>query len=85
MLRRVALVRTDDSEERIASIIRMTKLGRVNRLLFTASVPSSQNFVTLMIEAPHSSETAVLTRATRRNIAEDGILLYIHSQYIFMA
>jgi hypothetical protein len=29
--------------------------------------------ITLMIEAIHSSETPVLTRATRRHIPEDGI------------
>jgi hypothetical protein len=37
-------------------------------------VPSSQIFITLMKEAPSSSETSVITRATRRNILEDGIL-----------
>jgi hypothetical protein len=55
MLRRVARVRTDVSED-------------------PSVVPSSPILVTLMKEAPGSSETSVLTRATRLYIPEDTIL-----------
>jgi hypothetical protein len=37
-------------------------------------VPSSPILVTPMMEAIRSSETSVLTRATWRDIQEDGIL-----------
>jgi hypothetical protein len=74
MLRRVALVRTDVSKKRSSSI-NIVFLRGVRRLLVTANVVlSSQILVTMMTEALHSSETSALTRTTRRNIPEYGIL-----------
>jgi hypothetical protein len=89
MLRRVALVRNDDSEELSASFIGVTRISQlgttlavflrsVRRLLLTASViPNSQILVTLMMEALSSSETSALTTATWLNIPE-GVILHSH-------
>jgi hypothetical protein len=73
MLRCLALVRTDVSEELSNTILLL--LHSVCRLLVAACVvPCSPIFVTLMRKAPGSSETSVLTRAIRRNNPEDTIL-----------
>jgi hypothetical protein len=111
MLRRVALVKTDVSEEPSAFIkVTIGELGTTlavtsnrrtlrrkkyliflrsaRRLLVTGSVvPSSPILVTLMTEELSSSETSVLTRATRRKIPEDTILYMKYAciiQYMLM-
>jgi hypothetical protein len=73
MLRRVALVGTEVSEELSASIIRVTKIGEVGTLAVTSN-PRKLRRNTQSPKALSSSKTSVLTTATRRNISEDGIL-----------
>jgi hypothetical protein len=58
MLRRVALVTTDVSEDRSVSIIRMTRIDEIETLAVTTNQSTLQR----------------RTRATRRQIPEDGIL-----------
>jgi hypothetical protein len=67
-----------DAEERRVALGREPSaaiLRCVLQLLVTANVvASSLVLVTLMMEATRSSETLVLTRATRRHMPEDGLL-----------
>jgi hypothetical protein len=64
-----ALVRTYVSEECIASIIRVTRIGK----LVIANVPSLPILVTLIMEAICSSETPFLTRAHGVTSPKNGI------------
>jgi hypothetical protein len=73
MLCRVALVRTDVSEELSVSFIRVIRISELG----TTAVTSNRRTLrrnTLMKEALSSSETSVLTRVTRCKFPEDATL-----------
>jgi hypothetical protein len=88
MLRSLGLVRTDILEEHIDSIVRVTGIGDLGKTLTVTSnrgrsvlrvlvtvnfLHSSPIFVTLLMEAIHSSENSVLVRSTQRSIPENCI------------
>jgi hypothetical protein len=82
LLRRVALVRTNVSEESGASFIRVTKIGELGT---TQAATSNRR----TLRRNFSSETSVLTSVTRHNILEDAII-YSHRRgnlkaYIFQS
>jgi hypothetical protein len=60
----VALVRTDVSEKLSASIIRVTRIGELGTLAVTSNRCTALRY----------SETSVLTRVTRCNVPDEGIL-----------
>jgi hypothetical protein len=63
MLRRMALVGTDVSEEHITSIIRVTETSELGKTLAVTSNRSTPILVTLKMEALRSSETSVLNKS----------------------
>jgi hypothetical protein len=77
MCRRVVLVRTEVSEDHIASIFKVTRISELGTTLAVTSnrITLRRNtMVTLMMEAIRSSKMSVLKRITRRRIPEDIIL-----------
>jgi hypothetical protein len=69
MLRRLALVRTNFSEEPMASIIKVKGISEV----IAYDIPSSPILFTVMIYVSHYSEISFVRRGTRRNITGDVI------------
>jgi hypothetical protein len=78
----MAVVRTNVSEEHIASIIRLETISELGTTLavtvlqlLVSAVPCSLILSNLMVEARRSSETFVLRRATRRHTPKTALLI----------
>jgi hypothetical protein len=67
-------VRTDVSEERVTSFIKVLLRGVLQMLVTANATLTSLIHFTMMMEATISSETSVLTRDPLHHIPEDGIL-----------
>jgi hypothetical protein len=70
MLGHVAIIRTNVSNVHIASIIRVARIGELGTML---AVNSNQRTL-------RRNTTSVLTKATQRNIPEDGIFQSHHQE-----
>jgi hypothetical protein len=84
----VVLVRTDVSAERIASIIRVARIGKLRMSAETRNRNTLRR--NTMFDSCHpeyggdsSSETSVLKRATRRSTPEVGILQVALTSHCF--
>jgi hypothetical protein len=73
----MALARPDVSEERITSIIRVTRTGKLGTLAVTSNRSTLRRNT---MKAIHSFERLILARATWCNIQEDGIfhILFVY-------
>jgi hypothetical protein len=74
MWRRVTFVRSKVSEDRVAYIFRVTRIGELGTSAVTSNWSTLRRNTNYKKKGALSFEISVLTRVTRRHIPEDGIL-----------